>query len=99
MRLPTVTKAPFKLRGPLAHGTIAYFRTIINASFLDIAGGLRTFESDRTFSPRRREAPFVPMLLVLTAGVPACRSTLTHQNVYSIRRAKRRSDSDMNAPT
>ncbi len=41
MRLPTVTKAPFKLRGPLAHGTIAYFRTIINASFLDIAGGLR----------------------------------------------------------
>jgi hypothetical protein len=36
----------------------------------------------------------VRMLLVLTAGVPACLSTLTHQNVHSIRRAKRRSDSD-----
>jgi hypothetical protein len=27
-------EAPLKLRGPLAHGTIAHFRTIVNASFL-----------------------------------------------------------------
>ncbi len=63
-------------------------------------------ESDRTFSPRRRrrEALSVPMLQVQTAGMPACLSTVTHhwQNLHtsrcSIRRAKRRSDSDINVP-